>query len=121
MDRCIKRARIVLTCFAYMYPVDGEAMGMPKLKLMVESALHKYLTDESTDEGFKESVQAILDEFEGKNLLHQNIGQLTWRMERENPGDESKFRRIWILLDQVSPRIREDFNRRMQKGVGQRT
>ncbi len=94
---------------------------MPKLKLMVESALHQYLTDELTDEGFKASIQAILDEFEGKNLLHQNIGQLAWRMERENPGDESKFRKIWTLLDQVSPRIRADFTRRMQEGVGQRT
>ena len=94
---------------------------MPKLKLMVESALHQYLTDQLVDEEFKESIQAILNEFEGKNLLHQNIGQLTWRMERENPGNESKFRRIWILLDQVSPRIRADFNRRMKKGVGQRT
>ena len=94
---------------------------MPKLKLMVESALHKYLTDELTNEGFKESIQAILNEFEGKNLLHQNIGQLTWRMERENPGNKSKFQKIWTLLDQVSPRIREDFNRRMKKGVGQKT
>ena len=104
-----------------MHPVDGEAIDMPKLKLMVESALHQYLTDELTDEGFKESVQVILNEFEGKNLLHQNIGQLTWRMERENPGDESKFEKIWTLLDQVSPRIREDFNRRMKNGIGQRT
>ena len=94
---------------------------MPKLKVMVESALHQYLTDELTDEGFKASIQAILNEFEGKNLLHQNIGQLTWRMEREKPGDESKFEKIWILLDQVIPRIREDFNRRMKKGVGQKT
>ena len=104
-----------------MHLVDGEAIDMPKLKLMVESVLHQYLDDELTDEGFKESVQVILNEFEGKNLLHQNIGQLTWRMERENPGDESKFEKIWILLDQVSPRIREDFNRRMKKGVGQKT
>jgi len=104
-----------------MHSVDGEAIDMPKLKLMVESALHQYLADELADEGFKESVQVILNEFEGKNLLHQNIGQLTWRMERENPSNESKFEKIWILLDQVSPRIREDFNRRMKNGRGQRT
>ena len=96
-------------------------MDMPKLKLMVESTLHQYLTDELTGEGFKASIQAILNEFEGKNLLHQNIGQLTWRMEKEEPGNESKFKKIWILLDQVSPTIRGDFNRRMKKGVGQRT
>lgn len=52
-------------------------MVCPKLKLNVESALNRYLTHELTDEGFKEGIQAILNEFEGKNLLHQNIGQLT--------------------------------------------
>ena len=93
---------------------------MLKLKLMVESALHQYLADELADEGFKERIQAILNEFEGKSLLHQNIGQLTWRMERENPGNESKFQKIWTLSDQVSPRIREDFNRRMKKGPSRR-
>ena len=47
-----------------MHLVDGEAIDMPKLKLVVESALHQYLTDELTDGGFKESVQVILNEFE---------------------------------------------------------
>jgi len=51
-----------------------------------------------------------------RNLLHQNIGQLTWRLEKENPGEKDKFEKIWILLDQVSPRIREDFNQRMKRG-----
>ena len=82
---------------------------MPTLKLKVESILHRYLNEELTDEGFKEGIQAILNEFKGKNLLHQNIGQLTWRMEKENPNRKNKFEKIWILLDQVSPRIREDF------------
>ncbi|MDH5451332.1 MAG: hypothetical protein OEZ29_07190 [Candidatus Bathyarchaeota archaeon] len=93
---------------------------MPKLKLKVESTLHRYLTNELTDEGFKESMQAILKEFEGKSLLHQNIGQLTWRMEKENPSRKNKFKKIWILLDQASPRIREDFNHRMKKGASRR-
>ena len=88
---------------------------MPRLKLMVESALQRYLTDEFTDEAFKECIHAILTEFEGKNLLHQNIGQLTWKNEKENPNRKSKFKRIWILLDQVSPKIREDFNSRMKR------
>ena len=82
---------------------------MPRLKLKVESTLHKYLTDELTDEGFRKSIHLILTEFKGKNLLHKNIGQLTHKMERENPSIEYKFKRIWTLLDQVSPRIREDF------------
>ena len=88
---------------------------MPKLKVMVESTIRKYLTGELTDEGFKESIQTILDEYEGKNLLHQNIGQLTWRMDKENPSDEGEFEKIWILLDQVNPRIRKDLNHRMKR------
>ncbi|MGD8506778.1 MAG: hypothetical protein PVF15_08975 [Candidatus Bathyarchaeota archaeon] len=89
---------------------------MPKLKVKVESALHRYLVGDLIDDGFKESIQAILNEFEGKNLLHQNIGQLTRRMEKENPSEKLKFERIWILLDQVSPRITKDFDQRMRKG-----
>ncbi|MGD8565350.1 MAG: hypothetical protein PVF96_03275 [Candidatus Bathyarchaeota archaeon] len=81
---------------------------MPRLKLKVESALHKYLSDELTGEEFKESIQSILNEFEGKNLLHRNIGQLTWRMQKQLSGKEGKFRRIWVLLDQINPRIKED-------------
>lgn len=88
---------------------------MPRLKLKVESTLHRYLTDELTDEEFKEDVQSILNEFEGKNLLHKNIGQLTWRMEKANPSKENKFKKIWILLDQVTPRIREDFKQQSHK------
>jgi len=87
------------------------------LKLKVEAALQNYLADELTDEEFKEHIQAILKEFEGKNLLHQNIGQLTQRMEGENPSRTNKFERIWILLDQVSPRIREDLNRRLARAT----
>ncbi len=87
---------------------------MPRLKLKVESAVHLYIIGRLTDEGFKEHVQSILNEFKGKNLLHQNIGQLTWRMEKENPSKKNKFEKIWILLEQVSPRIKEDFNKRMK-------
>jgi len=85
------------------------------LKLKVENAIHRYLTNELTDEEFKESIQAILDEFKGKNLLHQNIGQLTWEWEKKNPLRKSRFERIWILLEEVSPQIISDFNRRMKK------
>ncbi len=79
-----------------------EGFSRPKLKSKVEFALHRNLPDELTDEEFKEGIQAILVEFKGKNLLHQNIGQLTWRMEKENPCEKNKFEKIWILLDQVS-------------------
>ena len=91
---------------------------MPKLKLRVESAIRGYLTGLLTDDGFKEQIQSILDEFEGKRLLHQNIGQLAWRMEHEHPRRKNKFATLWGLLDQVSPRIREDLNRRLQQRRG---
>jgi len=83
---------------------------LPKLKLKVEYAIIGYLIDELTDEEFKESIQSILDEFEGKDLLHKNIGQLTWEWEKGNRALENKFEKIWILLEQVSLRIRKDFN-----------
>lgn len=95
--------------------------SMPKLKSRVESALRRYLADELTDEEFKERIQAILKEFKGKNLLHQNIGQLAWRMEKETPGRKITFERIWILLDQVSRRIRKDLNQRMKRGPGRKS
>ena len=91
------------------------------MKVKVESALSRYLTGELTDEGFKENIQAILDEFKGKTLLHQNIGQLTLRMEKENPSEKDNFKRIWILLDQVNGKIREDLNQRLKKGPKRKT
>ena len=92
-----------------------EELILPKLKLMVEGAIHRYLTDQATDREFKESIRSILNEFEGKNLLHQNIGQLTWECEKRNTLRKSKFEKIWILLEQISPQIIDDFNRRMKK------
>ena len=94
---------------------------MPKLKVKVESALNRYLNGELTDEGFKKNIQAILDEFQGKNLLHQNIGQQTLRMEKENPSKKNNFKRIWILLDQVNGKIRTDLNQRIKKGPKRKT
>lgn len=91
---------------------------MPRLKLLVESALREYLVDQLTDEEFKERILSILNEFKRKNLLHQNIGQLTWRMEKENSSRKRKFEKIWVLLDEVNPQIREDFSQRMRKSAG---
>ncbi|UCC33320.1 MAG: hypothetical protein JSW53_06015 [Candidatus Bathyarchaeota archaeon] len=51
---------------------------MPRLKLRVENAIRGYLGDELTDEEFRESIRLILGKFEGKNLIHQNLGQLVW-------------------------------------------
>lgn len=91
---------------------------MPRLKLLVESALREYLVDQLTDKEFKERILSILNEFRGKNLLHQNIGQLTWRMEKENSSRKRKFEKIWVLLDEVNPQIKEDFSQRMRKSAG---
>ena len=86
---------------------------LPKLKVKVETVIDGYLNNELTDEEFKDKIQLILDEFHGKNLLHQNIGQLTLRREDENPRKKHQFRGIWRLLDEVSPRIRKDTVARM--------
>ncbi len=90
-------------------------LTLPRLKMRVENAIQGYLTDKLTDEEFEGSIQSILDEFKGKNLLHQNIGQLTWEWEKKNPSQKSKFEKLWILLEQVSPRIIKDFNRWREK------
>ncbi len=79
---------------------------MPRLKLKVEYAILGYLLDELTDNDFKKRIVSILNEFEGKNLLHKNIGQLTWEWEKKNRALKSKFGEIWALLEQVSPLIR---------------
>lgn len=81
---------------------------MPKLKLKVEYAILGYLIDEFTDVEFKERIQSILHEFEGKALLHRNIGQLAREWEKQNQALRHKFIEIWGLLDQVNPRIKED-------------
>ena len=80
---------------------------MPKLKLKVEYAVIGYLIGELTDKEFKARIRAILDEFNGKPLLHKNIEQLTWEREKGNRALKPKFEQIWVLLDQVSPQIRK--------------
>jgi hypothetical protein len=83
-------------------------VALPKLKLKVEYAIIGYLLDELTDAEFKAKIQAIVDEFEGKALLHRNIGQLTREWEKGNRALKPKFEKIWLLLEQVSPRLTTD-------------
>jgi hypothetical protein len=89
----IKKLLIPADGFLVILRLLHEGFTLPRLKLKVENALNGYLTDEVTDEEFKEKIQLILDQFEGKNLLHQNIGQLAWRVEGENPGKKTNSRR----------------------------
>ena len=97
-----------------------EELILPKLKVKVEDAIHRFLTDRETDREFKVGIRAILEEFEGKRLLHQNIGQLVWECEKKNALRRSKFEKIRILLEQVSPQIILDFNRRMRRSKSAR-
>lgn len=83
---------------------------MPKLKLKVESAIIGYLVDELNDEAFKERIKLILNESKGKNLLHKNIAQLTLEWEKKNRALKDKFSKIWVLLDQISPKIKKHIN-----------
>ena len=83
---------------------------MPKLKLKLEYAIIGYLVDELTDEEFRERIKSILDEFKGKNLLHKNIAQLTLEGEKKNRALKSKFSKIWVLLEQISPEIKKHVN-----------
>jgi hypothetical protein len=84
--------------------------ALPKLKLKVEYAIIGYLIGELTDKEFQARIRVILDEFQGKPLLHKNIGQVTWERETGNRALKPKFEQIWILLDQVSPQIRKAFD-----------
>jgi hypothetical protein len=80
---------------------------LPRLKLKVEYAIIGYLIGELTDVEFKARIQSILDEFEGKALLHRNIGQLVLEWEKQNRALQHKFIEIWGLLEQISPQIKE--------------
>lgn len=86
---------------------------MGELRSKVRRAIHKYLLNELTDEGFKNYIQEIIDEFEEKIpglRVYQDIGMIV--MERESRKLRlDSFKKIWALLDQVNPRIREDLDR----------
>ena len=86
---------------------------MGELRSKVRRAIHKYLLNELTDEGFKNYIQEIIDEFEEKIpglRVYQDIGMIV--MERESRKlRPDRFEKIWALLDQVNPRIREDLDR----------
>ena len=88
-------------------------MALGELRSKVRYIVHKYLIDELTDEEFKCNIQEIIDEFKGRmpeELLYQDIGLITWERENKNPNRKDKFKKIWMLLDQVGPRIRKALN-----------
>jgi len=86
---------------------------MGELKSKVRYAIHRYLNDELTGEEFKAQIIEIIREFEKRlpeKLLCQDMGLIVQEREQSIPSKSDKFRRIWALLDQVQPRIRENFN-----------
>ena len=84
---------------------------MGELRSKVRRTIHQYLLNDLTDEEFKAHIQEIIDEFEGKipGVLYQDIGMVV--LERENKKlRPERFKKIWVLLDQVNPKIREDLD-----------
>jgi len=79
-----------------------------ELKSKVRYILYKYLNNELADDEFKEQITRIIHEFEEKmpkKLLYQDIGLIV--QERELPTMSDKFRRIWVILDDIEPKIKE--------------
>lgn len=86
---------------------------MGELKSKVRYAIHRYLNDELTDEGFKAQIIEIIREFEKRlptKLICQDVGLIVQEREQSILGKSDKFKRLWALLDQVEPRIRENLN-----------
>lgn len=86
---------------------------MGELRSKVRYAIHRYLNDKLTDEGFKAQIMEIIREFEKRlpeKLLCQDIGLIVQEREQSILTKSDKFKRLWALLDQVEPRIKESLN-----------
>jgi hypothetical protein len=72
------------------------------------------MNNELTEGGFKERIAEIMHEFEErvpKTLLCQDIGLIVQERAQNTPSKPDKFEKLWALLDQVEPQIREALNR----------
>lgn len=91
---------------------------MGKLRSKLRYAIHRYLNNELTLEGFKAEITEIMHEFERrlpKKLLCQDVGLIVQEREQSIPSKSNKFRRIWALLDEIEPSIRESLNHWREK------
>ena len=83
---------------------------MGRLKSNVRYALHRYLNGELTEERFKGQIAEIIREFEKrlpKKLVCQDVGLIVQEREQSILNKPDEFKRLWVLLNQVEPMIRE--------------
>ena len=86
---------------------------MGELRSKVRFVIHRYLNGELTEERFKAQIAEIIREFEKrlpKKLTCQDVGLIVQEREQNVSGKPDRFKRLWALLDQVEPRIRENLN-----------
>jgi len=86
---------------------------MGKLKSKVRYAIHRYLSEEITEERFKGQIAEIIREFEKrlpKKIVCQDVGLIVQEREQSILNKSDKFKTLWALLDQVEPTIRETLN-----------
>ena len=97
--------------FKWIHIYYSNSMG--ELKSKVRFAIHRYLNEELTEERFKGQIAEIMREFEKrlpKNLICQDVGLIVQEREQSILTKSNKFKRLWALLDQVEPRIKESLN-----------
>ena len=83
---------------------------MGELRSKVRHILYKYLNDELVDDEFKRQMSEVIHEFEEKmpkRLLCQDIGLIVLERDQKSLAMSDKFKRIWVLIDQVQPQIKE--------------
>jgi hypothetical protein len=87
------------------------------LKSKVRYAIHKYLNEELTEERFKGQISETIHEFEKKlprKIVCQDVGLIAQEREQSILNKSDKFKRLWVLLDEVEPMIRETLNYRKE-------
>ena len=87
--------------------------NMGELRSRVRYAIHRYLNEELTGERFKGQISEVIHEFEKrlpKKLVCQDVGLIVQEREQSILGKSDEFKRLWVLLDQVEPMIREALN-----------
>jgi len=86
---------------------------MGELRSRVRNVIHRYINDKLTDEEFKEQIKEIIEEYREKlpeSLIYQDIGLVVWEREHKLSSYSKEFKKIWILLEQIEPKIKEKLN-----------